>query len=137
MYNLIMEYGLWALAFLIAMLSWLSVKLIALIESKTLRDIASRLFDETMAAVREVGAGYIEHLKLGNADGKLTAEDKRLAKRKAIAIAKANLGKAGIKRLARVFDVEDWIGNKIEAILGEDKLPEAKAVRLGKLQLGE
>lgn len=81
---------------------------------------------ETEAAVEEVFQVYVREAKKGRADGSWTEEEKALAKAKALDIAKSNIGTKGLKRLAKVFDVEHWIGNKIEAFVGEKK-------RLGEL----
>ena len=126
MYSLIAEYGDKAIAYVLAALLALLVnKLLALIEGKTIRELAGRFASEAFAAVREVGDGYVADLKHYNDDGKLTDDEKKQAKATAIRIAKANFGPKGIKRLARVFDIEKWIGNKIEAFVGDEK-------RLGK-----
>ncbi len=122
MYELIAEHGAMALALIVSGLSILITRyLLVLIESKRIRDLVGRLWEETKAAVFEVGQTYVDALKEANRDGKLTAIEKREAKQRAIAIAKSNLGTKGLKALARIFDVDDWVANKVEAIVGESK----------------
>lgn len=127
---LIAEYGASALTLLATGLTIVATRyLLTLIKSKKWRDLSTRAFEEVKAAFLEVGNTYVKAIKDAGSDGVWTDVEKAEAKRKAIAIAKANIGKKGIKALARVFDVEDWIGNKLEAFVSEDK-------RLGKPEAG-
>ena len=131
MYSLIAEYGSTAISLLFtALAAVVANKLLALIESKTIREHVARLATEVFSAVREVGDGYVADIKRYSDDGKLTKEEKAMAKATAIRIAKANFGSKGIKRLARIFDVEEWLGNKVEAFVGDEK-------RLGKPRAGK
>ena len=126
MYDLIIEYGIVALGLILSGLGWLAIRfLLVLIDQMQIREYAGRLLAETFAAVREVGQTYVAALREANLDGKITAFEAAEAKKRAIAIAKSNLGKKGVMRLAKVFDVDDWVGTQIEAIVGEDN-------RLGK-----
>ena len=121
-HELIAQYGLTALTWLLAGLTTVAMKYgISKIDSDRIRGYTERLFAEVKAAVFEVGQTYVEALKEGREDGKLTELEKREAKKRAIAIAKSNLGTKGAKALARVLDVDEWIGNKVEAVLGGEK----------------
>jgi len=65
---------------------------------------------------------YVETLNAGKDPSSpggtsLTADEKAEAKRRAVAIFKANFGKKGLARLAKIFgvDIERWIGSKVES----------------------
>lgn len=127
MYELIIDYGLAAIGLLFSGLAALLGRLlIELVKSKVLREHIVRLGGEVESAVREVLQTYVSKLKEYNADGKLTDEEKAMAKKYAIEIAKSNFGSKGLLALGRIFDVEKYIGGKVEAVLGEDE-------RLGEL----
>lgn len=127
MYELIAEYGMVAVALMLAVLTWVAMRLVALIKVKMIRELATRGWDAARAGVSAVAQVYVDELKAAREDGKLTADEKKAAKAKAIAFAKSYLGTKGLKEAAKFFDIDDWLGAKIEAVLGEDK-------RLGKLQ---
>lgn len=128
MHELIANYGLAALAVIASGLGLLMSKYVLVaIESKKVRDYVSRAYEEAKAAFLEVGETYVKALKDANEDGKLTEGEKAEAKKRAIAIAKSNLGKKGLQRLARIFDVDSWLANKIEAFVGESKDPKPAA----------
>ncbi|MCP4448268.1 MAG: hypothetical protein GY811_23455 [Myxococcales bacterium] len=121
-YGLIIEYGpAAAIVILSALGGALTRYVFVSIESKIVSETLGRLWDEVRAAVLEVSQTYTDALREANEDGKLTEAEKRVAKEKAIAIAKSNIGKKGLRRLARVLDVNKWIGGKIEAFIGDKK----------------
>ena len=129
MYNLIIDYGMVAIGLFLSGLTAIVVKHgLALIDSKIAREYSERGWHSAAAAVRFVLGTYVDELKLANADGKLTAAEKKEAKARAIAAAKSYIGAKGLKEIAKVFDVEEWLGAKIEAVVSDEK-------RLGKLQL--
>lgn len=105
--------------------------LIVLIKNAVVRKWVTRAWVEVRAAVAEVWQTYVSALKEGAADGKLTEAEKATAKAKALAIAKANIGKKGLARLARILGLEgaldDWLGTQIEAAVDQSK-KEGKAV---------
>lgn len=124
MYELIATYGMLALGLLLTGGTTLLVRFVlVLIESKLIREYVARAWDETKAAVLLVGQTYTDEIKAGRADGKLTSEEKAIAKRRAIEAAKKNIGMEGLKRLARIFDVDDWLGDKVEAVVAATKTP--------------
>jgi hypothetical protein len=91
-----------------------------------LRDTLTRLMFEMKAAVLEVHQVYVSEISRGRADGTLTPEEKAEAKNRAMAVLKANIGKKGLARLAKVLGIEidaldGWLGNKVEATVAELK----------------
>ncbi len=128
MYELTMNYGAMVLGTILAVLGLgLTRYVFVLIDNNIIRESLVRLWDETKAAVLEVGQTYVDALKEASLDGKLTDEEKAEAKSKAIAIAKSNLGKKGLLRLSRILDIDKWIGGKVEAFVRESKMPKAIA----------
>lgn len=123
MEDLIATWGLrilvWLVAGLTAAMTWLVWSRMA---AGSLRDLLQRAWLEVVDAAREVFQTYVETLKaakdpLSPGGTSLTAEEKAEAKRRAVAIFKANFGKKGLARLAKVFgvDIERWIGSKVES----------------------
>lgn len=112
------------------------------IDNQKVRKYVGRAFVEVKSAVAEVYQTYVGALKEADADGKLTDEEKAEAKSRAVAMAKSNIGKKGLKRLTNVLGVDafdDWLGNKVEAAVDHAKKV-GKAVnggKAGKLLVGE
>jgi hypothetical protein len=108
----------------VAALSWLSLRVAALINAKVknerLHGILSRLDDAVFAAVREVEQVYVSMLKTASEDGALTAEERRQAKDAALQAARTYLGPRGLTELGTVLgmvedDVDRVIGTRIES----------------------
>jgi hypothetical protein len=126
MFELIAEYGDKAAAFLVATAAALLTRYVwNRITRESLRGIAQRSYAELIDAVLEVWQTYTSTLKERNADGELSEEEKAEAKRRALEIAKTNLGAKGLKRLGRalgfteLFGVdltrtESWMASKVE-----------------------
>jgi hypothetical protein len=121
MFELIANYGTYFSAVLVTALAALLGRYVwNKITIDGLRAIAQRAYAEVIDAVLEVWQTYVSELKEAHADGVLTDEEKAMAKHKAIAIAKSNLGTKGLRRLARALgfgdpvEVERWIGGKVE-----------------------
>jgi len=90
------------------------------IKDEQLRQIAQdaidRAKDEVYEAVVYVAQTYVDDLKAGHADGKLTPEEKAEALARAKAAFKARMGEAGLRQLAElVGDLEEWIRTQIES----------------------
>lgn len=109
---------------LLAALSWLSLRIAALINAKVknerLQGILSRLDDAVFAAVREVEQVYVSMLKTASQDGSLTSEERRQAKDSALQAARAYLGPRGLAELAKVLgmpeaEVDSVIGSRVES----------------------
>lgn len=82
--------------------------------------ITERVLLEVTAAVAQVGQCYVDELKAANEDGVITPSEAAEARAKAVTIAKANLGPAGVQRLVRALgidalDVDRWLGTHVEA----------------------
>lgn len=114
---------------ILAIASWLALAVKNYFESKTknevLKGMGIRLFDAFGVAIQSVGQTYVADLKAAAADGKLTAEEKAEAKRKAIEASKSYLGPKGLGELAKVLGVrvtdpslESVLGLGLEATLG-------------------
>jgi hypothetical protein len=126
MFELIAEYGDKAAAFLVATAAGLLTRYVwNRITRDSLRGIAQRSYAELIDAVLEVWQTYTSTLKERNVDGELSDEEKAEAKRRALEIAKTNLGAKGLKRLGRalgfteLFGVdltrtESWMASKVE-----------------------
>lgn len=124
MYDLIATYGIDALTWVLLALSALLLRWVfPLVQNAWANGVLNRAWTEVKAAVLEVGQTYVDALKEGKADGKLTEDEKSLAKSKAIAVAKSNIGKKGLKALARIVgvDVEKWLGSKVESAVAVAK----------------
>ena len=109
---------------LLAALSWLSLRIAALISAKVknerLHGILSRLDDAVVAAVREVEQVYVSMLKTASQDGSLTLEERRNAKDAALQAARTYLGPRGLAELGKVLgmnedDVDRVIGTRVES----------------------
>jgi len=82
--------------------------------------VANRLGAIAENAVREVQQTYTDAIKdaPGNPDGRLTPEQQQIALSKALAIAKSNLGTAGLAEVKKVLtpdDVASLIVSHVEA----------------------
>ena len=89
-----------------------------------LQDAATRLGLACRTAVAEVQQTYVDALKEASADGKLTAEERKAAKDKALVTAKALLGVKGLRLLAKAFGLvngglESMLASSIEATVAE------------------
>lgn len=86
--------------------------------------VAIRATDAVYTAVSEVGQTYVDAIKAGKADGKLTDEEKSEAKKRAEKRARELIGPKGIKVLADVLGaggVGTFIASKVEAAVADSK----------------
>lgn len=94
---------------LLAALSWLSLRIAALISAKVknerVQGILVRLDDAVFLAVREVEQVFVSMLKTASEDGVLTAEERRQAKDAALQAARSYLGTRGLAELGKVLRV--------------------------------
>jgi hypothetical protein len=132
----------WILALLGAAATWLLVRVGA---SAAWRSLVTELGAHARDVVLEVWQTYVEALKEGRADGKLTDQEKRIAKERAVAKLRARLGwrkliALGGGVLTKLFAgsawaqrVEDWLGGAVETAVAEAKR-EGKAAGLGQLR---
>ena len=80
------------------------------------RQTLQRAYDEVVDAVLEVWQTYTSELKRARQDGLLTDAEKREARRRAVELAKQNIGPKGIKRLANVLGVSRFFGEAPQKI---------------------
>lgn len=83
---------------------------------QTARVILQRAWNEVADAVLETWQTYTSELKRARADGLLTETEKREAKRRAVEIAKSNIGVKGLKRLANVLGFSRFFGEADEKV---------------------
>lgn len=125
MYELIENYGNSALGWVLAGLGLLLSRYVWIrIGNDYALGVLTRAWGEVRAAVAEVGQTYVAAIKAGRADGKLTDEEKAVAKSLAIAAAKRNLGAKGLRALARILgldSVDEWLAGRLEAAVAEGK----------------
>jgi hypothetical protein len=109
---------------LLAALSWLSLRVAALINAKVknerLHSVLSRLDDAVFVAVREVEQVFVSLLKTASQDGSLTADERRQAKEAALQAARSYLGPRGLAELGKVLgmnedEVDRAIGSRVES----------------------
>jgi hypothetical protein len=109
---------------LLAALSWLSLRVAALINAKVknerLHGILARLDDAVFMAVREVEQVFVSMLKTASEDGVLTADERQQAKDAALQAARSYLGARGLAELGKVLgmqqdDVDRVIAGRVEA----------------------
>lgn len=80
--------------------------------------VALRATDAVYTAVSEVGQTFVDAIKEGRADGKLTDDEKKSAKKLAEARARELIGPKGLAVLAEIMGVggvDKFIDSKIEA----------------------
>ena len=80
------------------------------------RQTLQRAYDEIVDAVLEVWQTYTSEIKRARVDGLLTDAEKREARRRAVELAKQNIGPKGIKRLANVLGVSRFFGEAPEKV---------------------
>ena len=117
MYEAIAEYGTTGLTWLLLGMGALLLRYVfPLVKNAWAHGVLERAWVEVKAAVLEVGQTYTGALKAAALDGKLTDAEKAEAKLLALNIAKLNIGSKGLKRLARILDLDvgKWIGSKTE-----------------------
>ena len=119
------DYGPKVLAWvLVALGGLIGTHLLSTMKNQKIAGILGRAYDAVRTAVLEVAQTYADEIKKGSADGKLTPEERVMAKRAAIDKAKSYLGSKGVKQLAKVIglDVDNWFGGAVERTVKETKL---------------
>ncbi len=82
--------------------------------------------DATFAAVKQTAQVYVDELRKASADGSLTAEEKQMARQKAIATAKASLGAQGVALISKYLGLDaealqEFLGIHVEAAVSDLK----------------
>src|SRR5690606_3248430 len=92
---------------LLAAITWAAAKLAQLIRAKVgneyLKGVLVRLDDAVFTAVKDLQQSVVEEIKLASADGKITDEEKRRIKDKALATVKSHIGAKGLAELAKIL----------------------------------
>lgn len=103
---------------LLAALTWAAAKLAQLIRAKVqneyLKGVLVRLDDAVFTAVKDLQQSVVEEIKAASADGKITDDEKRQIKERALASVKSHLGTKGLAEIAKVFGLE---GGALETLL--------------------
>ena len=109
---------------LLAALTWAAAKLAQLIRAKVkseyLRGALVRLDDAVFTAVKDLQQSVVEEIKAASADGKITDDEKKRIKEKALVSVKSHLGTKGLSELATVLGldggaIEGFLSSKVEA----------------------
>lgn len=103
---------------LLAALTWAAAKLAQFIRAKVqneyLKGVLVRLDDAVFTAVKDLQQSVVEQIKAASADGKITDEEKKQIKDRALASVKSHLGTKGLAEVAKVLGLE---GGALEGLL--------------------
>jgi hypothetical protein len=123
---------------LLAALTWASAKLAQLIRAKVrseyLSQVLIRLDEAIFTSVKAVQQSVVDEIKAASADGKITDDEKKRIKEKAIATVKAHLGTKGVADVVKILGLEGGaldglLSSKVEAAVHD--LRRAAAVANG------
>jgi hypothetical protein len=130
LYELVSEWGLkvgaWLASLLLAvMAAWVWKR----IRIQVVRDVLERAWTEIVASALQVWQTYVQAIKEGRADGKLTPEEATEARRRALDAFKRNFGLAALAKAAPgwIFGAkakewaEGWADHKLEAAVAKLK----------------
>lgn len=102
----------------LAVLTWAAAKLAQLIRAKVqneyLKGVLVRLDDAVFTAVKDLQQSVVDEIKAASVDGKITEEEKRRIKEKAISAVKSHLGTKGLAEVAKILGLE---GGALEGLL--------------------
>jgi hypothetical protein len=103
---------------LLAALTWAAAKLAQLIRAKVqneyLKGVLVRVDDAVFTAVKDLQQTVVEQIKAASADGKITDDEKKQIKDKALAAVKSHLGTKGLAEAASVLGLS---GGALEGLL--------------------
>lgn len=109
---------------LLAALTWAAAKLAQLIRAKVqneyLKGVLVRLDDAVFTAVKDLQQTVVEQIKVASADGKITDDEKKQIKDRALAAVKSHLGAKGLAEAAGILGLggaalEGLLSSKVEA----------------------
>jgi hypothetical protein len=109
---------------LLAALTWAAAKLAQLIRVKVrseyLRQVLVRVDEAVYTAVKDVQQSVVEEIKAASADGKITDEEKKRIKERAITSVRSHLGPKGITEIGTILGLdagalEGFLSSKVEA----------------------
>jgi hypothetical protein len=115
-----MLFGATALGLLTIALTWLTNWLGKKVKSEHWSGVVMKVDDVAIKIVRDVFQAYVEPLKIANADGKLTEEEKAHAKSLAMAQLKSYFGEKGLKEIASLVSagkLDEYLGVSLESAL--------------------
>lgn len=128
-FQLVGDYGGTAITILLAGIGWIVGKLLKhFLDKGYTRETLGRAWDAIRTATAEVAQTYVDGIRKGSSDGKLTGREKTEAKNRALKNAKSYLGAKGLKKLGKVLgldDVDEWLGGQIESAVRDQKLTDA------------
>lgn len=76
------------------------------IDNLKLRDTLTRVSDASLNAVQDVAQSYADDLRKASADGKLTMEERLMARGQALDRMKLLLGQVGLAEVSQVFGLD-------------------------------
>ena len=109
---------------MLAALTWAAAKLAQLIRAKVqneyLKGVLVRVDDAVFTAVKDLQQTVVEQIKAASADGKITDDEKKQIKDKALAAVKSHLGTKGLAEAASVLGLgggalEGLLSSKVES----------------------
>ena len=109
---------------LLAALTWAAAKLAQLIRAKVqneyLKGVLVRVDDAVFTAVKNLQQTVVEQIKAASADGKITDDEKKQIKEKALAAVRSHLGTKGLTEAAAILGLggsalEGLLSSKVEA----------------------
>jgi hypothetical protein len=109
---------------LLAALTWAAAKLAQLIRAKVqneyLKGVLVRRDDAVFTAVKGIQQSVVEQIKEASADGKITDDEKKRIKEKALASVRSHLGTKGLAEVARILGLDGGaldglLSSKVEA----------------------
>jgi len=103
---------------LLAALTWVAAKLAQLLRAKIkneyLKGALVRLDDAILVAVKDLQQSVVDEIKAASADGKISDDEKKRIKEKALANVKAHLGTKGLSELATILGLD---GGALDGVL--------------------
>lgn len=109
---------------LLAALTWAAAKLAQLIRAKVkneyLKGVLVRLDDAVFTAVKDLQQSVVAQIKKASSDGKITDNEKKQIKERAVASVKSHIGTKGLAEAAKILGLEggafdSLLSSKVEA----------------------
>ena len=126
-------------ALVLGVLGWLGMKVSKWLTSQTdnekAKGVLLRLNDAVFGTVMQLEQTLVAEIKAVNADGKLSAEEKKQVRDLAIDLVRDQLGPKGLEKAAKILGldmrIDEFIGNRVESEIGKAKHAEriAGAIR--------
>lgn len=94
----------------VALVAWVTTTVRNNVQNQYTRGSMLRFSEAVETAVRAVGHEFSNELRVVNADGKISPEEARWLRQKAVEYTKQYLGQNGIKELERIVGIEELDG---------------------------